>query len=87
MTPFQKRVKTALMRYSDIDADAIVCKRSGVVEVQRYYFYRPSGGAVLWSEDVKMQLASAGIDVSVSSRDDWRAWPAPSYLVAIVKPV
>lgn len=88
MTPFQKQIKKTLDSQNVAHHDAVVCKKDGSVEVKRSYFYRPSGGAGQWADDVSAQLRTSGVYAfTVECRDDFRNWPTTSYLVAIVKPV
>jgi len=83
VTKFQKRVKKDL-ETSGVYADKVVCKRNGMLEVKKGYFYRLGDSAEKWADRVKAGLISTGLSVLVDSRDDWAAWPKTSYFVAIV---
>ena len=83
MTEFQKRVKKVL-EASKIYPDRVVCKRNGMVEVKRSYFYRHGDSAEKFAARIQKILESEGLKVMVDSRDDWARFPTTSYFVAIV---
>ena len=83
MTGFQKRVKEVLAD-SNVYPEKMVCKRNGMVEVKKSYFYRHGDSAEKLAVQVQKVLEAKGLEVMVDSRDDWAAWPKTSYFVAIV---
>ena len=83
MTEFQKRVKKVL-EDSSVYPDKMVCKRNGMVEVKKSYFYRCGDSAEKLATRVQKVLEAEGVEVMVDSRDDWAAWPKTSYFVAVV---
>ena len=56
-------------------------KRGDTYEVKAAYFYHMNRTAEGWADKVATAL---GGGVSVTGRDDFRAWPKTSYLVAVV---
>ena len=66
--------------------DRLVAKKDGTFEVKRHYFYHHGQTAQWWAERVQVALKLAGAPFEVvGNRDDWRAWPKDSYLVAVVR--
>lgn len=73
MTPRQRAVKQAVLASESLDAEKVVCKRNGTVEVKHGYFYRHGNTADGWAGRVKKVLDAAGISANVYGRDDWAA--------------
>lgn len=63
-----------------------VRKAGELVEVKRQYFYHHGQTAESWGLDVQAALTVGGAaDIKViGTRDDFRAWPHDSYMVAII---
>ncbi len=81
---FQNAVKSAL---NTTDANAIICRKNGTVEVKRSYFYTFGDTAQKYADRVREALHRDGIPAHVAGEDRWAAWPKTSYFVAIVSPV
>jgi hypothetical protein len=85
MTTFQARVKSYIMDQAPVCADAIICKKTGEVEVKRGYFYTFGNTAEKWADSVADSLKTVGIPAIVTHRNDFANWPKTSYFVAVVK--
>lgn len=81
---FQNTVKDAL---SSTNADAIICRKNGTVEIRRSYFYRFGATATSYADQIRDILSHEGIPANVTGDDRWAAWPKTSYFVAIISPV
>jgi hypothetical protein len=85
MTPFQARIKSYIMDQAPVCADAIICKKTGEVEVRRAYFYTSGNTAEKWADSVATALKTIDIAAKVTFRDDFANWPRTSYFTAIVR--
>jgi hypothetical protein len=70
----------------NVSEDKITFKKDGTVEFKRGYFYHmgqtPDGVAAR----ATASLAKIGLKaVTIDTRDEFRAWPRDSWLVAVLK--
>lgn len=75
----------SLLRSRGCLHDAVLKSKchAGAVEVKMHYFYHHGWDAQKWGQHVIKSLP--GNFELVAVRDDWRAWPKDSYLVAVVR--
>ena len=86
LTPQDRKKLKDAFESRVIGVDKISFKRDGTIVAKQGYFYRHGATPEKLAEQVKGQLAAAGIEIEVTDTyDDFKPWPKDSNLVVEFK--